>query len=366
MDPKINNISVDNDMYKFTLSGVNVSIANALRRTILTDIPINVIYTETYQDNQCHIDVNTTRLHNEIIKHRLSCIPIHLQELDILPNNYVLECDVQNETDTMMMVTTEDFKIKNKTNGNYLTKEEMKKIFPPSSKTNMYIDFARLNAGTDTVPGEHIKLSAEFSVHTAKENSMFNVVSTCSYGNTIDLSRVDEMWKEQEKILSSEQVSKTDIEMQKRNFYLLDAQRYYTEDSFDFCIETLGIYENTKLVKMGCAILVEKMENMVKSIDSDLIPIRLSEVTMDNSFDIVLEEEDYTVGKLLEFILYNNYYENEKIFSFCGFKKFHPHDDESIIRIAYKKPSDKNMVRMHLNAACVVAKEIFQKIGKMF
>ena len=245
-------------------------------------------------------------------------------------------------------------------------KEEMKKIYPPSSKTNMYIDFARLNASTDSVPGEHIKLTAEFSVNTAKTNSMFNVVSTCSYGNTMDLSKVDEIWKEQENILTSEQMLKKDIEMQKNNFYLLDAQKYYVEDSFDFCIESLGIYENTKLVKMGCGVLSEKMTNMIVSLDSDLIPIRLSEVTMENSFDIVLEEEDYTVGKLLEFILYNNYYENEKILSFCGFKKFHPHDDESIIRIAYKKPSDKNMVRMHLNAACVVAKEIFQKIGKMF
>lgn len=366
MEPIIKNLSVDNDMYKFTLSGVNVSIANALRRTILSDIPVNVIYTETYQDNQCHIEVNTTRLHNEILKHRLSCIPIHIQELDILPNNYVLECDVKNETDSMIIITTEDFKIKNKTNGKYLTKEEMKKIYPPSSKTNMYIDFARLNASTDTIPGEHIKLTAEFSVNTAKNNSMFNVVSTCSYGNTMDLSKVDEIWKEQENILTSEQMLKKDIEMQKNNFYLLDAQKYYVEDSFDFCIESLGVYENTKLVKLGCGVLSEKMTNMSVSLDSDLIPIRLSEVTMENSFDIVLEEEDYTVGKLLEFILYNNYYENEKILSFCAFKKFHPHDDESIIRIAYKKPSDKNMVRMHLNAACVVAKEIFQKIGKMF
>ena len=104
MEPIIKNLSVDNDMYKFTLSGVNVSIANALRRTILSDIPVNVIYTETYQDNQCHIEVNTTRLHNEILKHRLSCIPIHIQELDILPNNYVLECDVKNETDSMIII----------------------------------------------------------------------------------------------------------------------------------------------------------------------------------------------------------------------------------------------------------------------
>ena len=68
MNPSINNIAVEDDLYKFTLSGINVSLANALRRTVLTDIPTTVFYTETYQDNQCNIEVNTTRLHNEIIK----------------------------------------------------------------------------------------------------------------------------------------------------------------------------------------------------------------------------------------------------------------------------------------------------------
>lgn len=49
MNPSLTNISnEDNNTLKFTLSGVNVSLANALRRTILSDIPIVSIYTQTY------------------------------------------------------------------------------------------------------------------------------------------------------------------------------------------------------------------------------------------------------------------------------------------------------------------------------
>ena len=80
---------------------------------------------------------------------------------------------------------------------------------------------------------------------------------------------------------------------------------------------------------------------MVTNIDADIIPIRPGEVTMSNCYDIILENEDYTIGKMLEFILYDTYYENEKTLSFCGFKKFHPHDEESIIRLAYHKNGDK-------------------------
>ena len=72
MNPQIANVSEEGDVYKFTLSGLNVSLANALRRTILADIKTLAFYTENYKDGECTIQVNTSRLHNEILKHRLS------------------------------------------------------------------------------------------------------------------------------------------------------------------------------------------------------------------------------------------------------------------------------------------------------
>ena len=114
MDPSLSNIINDETTFKFTLSNINVSLANALRRTIINDIPTTVFHTEVYEDKQCIIHTNTSRLHNEILKHRLSCIPIHMTDLEILPDNYVLDIDVENDTDTMRYVTTEDFRIRNK------------------------------------------------------------------------------------------------------------------------------------------------------------------------------------------------------------------------------------------------------------
>ena len=161
MNPTISNISEDGDLYKFTLSGINISLANAIRRTILSDIPTLAFDGENKE--HCQIEKNTGRLHNEILKHRLSCIPIHMKELDVLPWDYLMELDVLNETDNMIYITTKDFKIKNKSNGNYLTEEETRKIFPSSIKTNMFIDFARLRPKIGPkVPGEHIKLTCEF------------------------------------------------------------------------------------------------------------------------------------------------------------------------------------------------------------
>jgi RNA polymerase Rpb3/Rpb11 dimerisation domain len=165
MHPVLKTIVDERDVTRFTLSSINVSLANALRRTILSDIPTTTFYTETYNDNQCTIFVNTTRLHNEILKQRLSCIPIHEKDTAVLPGRYILELDVSNDTDNMMIVTTEDFKIRNKETGAYASDAEVRKIFPPFAQTGTFIDFCRLRPRIgDSIPGEQIKLACEFTV----------------------------------------------------------------------------------------------------------------------------------------------------------------------------------------------------------
>ena len=90
-----NTIEMEGDFH-FTLSNIPTCFANALRRTVITDIPVCVIRSENEEVNQCNFEINTSRLHNEILKQRLSCIPIHMKDLDLLKDKYVLEVDVQN------------------------------------------------------------------------------------------------------------------------------------------------------------------------------------------------------------------------------------------------------------------------------
>jgi hypothetical protein len=50
--------------------------------------------------------------------------------------------------------------------------------------------------------------------------------------------------------------------------------------------------------------------------------------------------------------------------TFCGFKKMHPHDSESIIRIAYPEPVEKATVKGHMKECIAQAKQVFEKIKK--
>ena len=366
MNPVINNILEDGDILRFTLSGINVSLANGLRRTILSSIDTVVFRTETYGDNQCTIYENTGRLHNEIVKQRLSSVPIHSTNLETLPGHYILEVNVANDSDTMRIVTTEDFRIKNKESGNYLTEAETRKIFPADPITNNFIDFIRLRPKLgDTVPGERIHLTCEFAVANAKVNAMFNVVSKCSYGNTPDITKAQERWEQIELRLASEGSTKEEIEFQKTNYKCLDAERAFIEDSFDFVIQTVGVFDNKDIITKGCYFLQSKFAEMISKIDSDEIPITISETTVENSYDIILKDEDYTVGKIIEYILYEKYYKTEAA-TFCGFKKVHPHDTQSIIRIAYAEKTDKHLCKEHLKETCNTARDVFIRIYKFF
>ena len=363
--PAISEIKANGDILTFTLSGVNVSLANALRRTIISDIPTVVFRTSPYEENKANITVNTSRLNNEILKQRLSCIPIHITDHEIPLKDYLMEIDEENNTDTMMFVTTENFKIKNLQTNQYLSEKDTRAIFPPNDQTGYFIDFVRLRPRiSDEIPGEKISLTCEFSIHSPKVDSMFNSSCTCAYGFTVDdvkqeqeLAKKMQQWKDSG--LNDEQ-----IDFETKNWKLLDGLRITKKDSFDFTVETVGVFESRELVHKACDILVERIQKFHTMVDTDELPINLSQTTMSNCFDLTLVNEDYTIGKALECILYSKYFEQQKVLTFCGFKKMHPHDADSIIRLAYLEPVDKPTVRHHVKDCFEIIAAVFQEIRK--
>lgn len=338
-NPILTNISEDNGIMKFTLSNVDVSVANAIRRIILSDIKCIVFKTSPHEENNSTIHSNTSRLNNEIIKQRLSCIPIHINDLSFPINDYILEVNEKNDSDTIKIITTNDFKIKNIKTNKYLSKGAVNKIFPPDSISTQYIDFIRLRPKlSDDIDGEEINLECKFSISNAKDDSMFNVVSCCAFGNTLDQLLINKMWNEKEKQLKGENYTKDDIEYLKNDWMALDAQRYFKKNSFDFIIETIGVFDNAVIIKDACAIMIEKLDTFLKSIKDNKDLIVSIKNTMSNCYEIILENEDYTLGKVLEGLLYKNYYESKQTYqlNYCGFRKPHPHINISIIRLAFR------------------------------
>ena len=375
MNPAVDNLSEVNDTLKFTLRGVNVSIANAVRRIILSDIPCVVlnISNDDEENPGCVISSNNSRFTNEIIKQRLACIPVHITDLSTPIDQYVVELMVKNSGMHVETITTKDFKIKNIANGKYLSDADTNKIFPPDKQTDYHIDIMRLRPKiSEDIPGEEISLTCKFKISDANEDSSFVAASTCAYGNTPDEAKQADAWKEYEAQLKTQDLTKDDLDQEMKNWNILSSQRHFKPDSFDFTIATIGVFKNMELVNIACDVMTKKIEELITDkIDNGTLIINETISSMPHTYDIILENEDYTVGKVIEYMLYALYYKGDKTLKYCGFEKKHPHDPNSTIRISFNADKsaigvDKLTVNGYLKNVSQLAIELFNEIKSNF
>lgn len=358
--PQLKNKTELNGILKFTLYDIHHSVANAIRRTILEDIPSVVIKTFPDEMNQCNIIKNTTRFHNEIIKQRLSCIPIHLKP-DNKMNLEVLELQLHKKNDgkTINFITTEDFEMTNA--GNKVDKHTLKQIFKPYhyKGNDYYIDLVKIRPPlSDNIPGEELELTAKLSVGTGKESGMYNVVSTCFYVFTQDMKAANKEWENKKSTLKG---SEEEIQLIKKNWYLLDAKRIVMDNSFEFTIETVGIYENTDIVLMACEII---QKQLTEYIEGNNYHYRENDTTMANTIDIVFPNGNYTIGKLLEYQFYKNMF--PKLLNYVSFFKIHPHATEGILRLAFTDETSEGTLTEYFITVCKKLMDEFNDIYKLF
>ena len=365
--PKVTHGIENKGVYNFTLENANVSVANALRRVILSDIETVVF--DTDNDN-IEIFENTTRFHNEILKQRLGSIPVHIKDSEGI-ENLLVELNTNNESDGILYVTTKDFVIKDIANDKYLTVDAVKKIFPSNKLTNEFILFTRLKPKiSNDIPGESINLKVKFKVGTAKEDGMYNVVSTCAYGNTPDKVEQHNRWQDISEELETKGLSESKIEYQRKDWYTLQAKRYYIKDSFDFKVETIGVFTNVEIMNKACDNIIRRLNKIKKKAEDENLSLDLKATAMQASADIKLVGEDYTIGKVIEYILHEEFYKKSGQLSYVGFIKKHPHDTNSIIRIAFSEDGADTLNQSNINKmiqfACDIGINIFSNIKEYF
>jgi DNA-directed RNA polymerase subunit L len=235
--------------------------------------------------------------------------------------------NVKNTSEEILIVTTHDLVVKGQN------------PFPPSiyGEKEWYIDLLRLRPAVANIPGEEIAFTCVVGVGKAKESGQFNVVSTCSYAMTQNQAASDAAFASQED--------------SKDNWNLLEAKRFVEPNSFDFIIQTLGVYSNTELVVKACDVLIQTLHEITFTVQPSLS-------TLKDCQDVVIPDGDYTVGKLLEYEVYKGH---GKEVSYVTFLKQHPHDTSGILRVA----TTADLPVLVTEAARRVA-EIFAKIKHKF
>jgi DNA-directed RNA polymerase subunit L len=359
--PVISNRHVNEDELRFTMENADASIANALRRILLSEIPCIVFRTDIRPDTTENtvFHVNTTRHHNEILKQRLRCIPINVPNThkvtDFDYKAYRCEVKEKNTSDTTKYVTTKDFKVVEKATGK-VDEALTKLMFQPDKRSGDYIEFARLLPRVvDYTEGEELHISIEMQMSTAEQDSAYNVCATCAYGCTPDKMKQDDAWKalsepEGGAAAAAAATSAADADSE-RNWRLLSAHRIFKSNSFDFAVETvsLGVYSNGELIRKACDCMKIKCEKFIESIrdaDAETPNVVDANVTIPLAYNIILRREGYTLGKALEHVIYSKHYLGDRSLTFCAFKKMHPHDVDSFIQVALQNDAEDNVAQV--------------------
>ena len=368
MEPTISITSEENNVLKFTMNNIHTSLANSLRRIILSEISTPVFRTFPHAESKVNIITNTTRFNNEILKQRIGCIPIHITDPEFPIDEYSIELNVKNDTDTIILCTTNDLKIKNITTDTLVSESATKNIFPPDPITGDYIPICRLRPKlSENLDGEQLEFKATLDMGNAKQDGMYNVVSTCSYGATTDDVKINDTWNEMKAQMEKNGSSEEEITFKKDNWMLLDAKRITLPNSFDYTIESVGVYSNFAIVYKACDIMINKCKNIIQLLEKGEIQIETNEdTTLDNEFVITFNNEDYTIGNPVVYFLYQDYYIKDKSLSFVGFKVPHPHIPKGVIRMAFEAPETSTTVIQYIHSACEKVIKTFLKIKDNF
>ena len=163
---------------------------------------------------------------------------------------------------------------------------------------------------------------------------MFNVTATCAYGFTPDMEKIEEQLQIRKQKWKDEGKKETEIKFEAANWKLLEGMRYVKKNSFDFILQSVGIFDNEQIIIKACNILLKKFELLNTSLEQDELDIKLSDNTLENCYDVILVNEDYTIGNILNYVLYTIFYNDIKTLDYVGFKKMHPHDSDSILRLS--------------------------------
>ena len=81
---------------------------------------------------------------------------------------------------------------------------------------------------------------------------------------------------------------------------------------------------------------------------------------------VKLQNEDFTITKIIEYVLYSTHFEGDKLLDYCASSRQHPHIPLSLIKLHFTKDVDEELISQLINSACESAIPVFQYIYKTF
>ena len=342
---------LDKETLNFEVYGLTPAFCNALRRIIISEVETLGFRTSYDENTDIKIEINTSALHNEFLGHRLSLLPIIYSPKDI--SSYEKESmefiidEVNNSEDTID-ITTQHIKILDKRSGKYLSESHTREFFPQNPITKEFILINRLKPnkveGTD---GEQMKIIMFADKGIGHEHSRYTPTCVSVFVNKIDNSKLESALKEKLS-LQEETLSAEEIKAFARSFKLSEGERHYHTDEngepnvFEFTIESDGRIPPHIILHKGIHVLEDKLNKLKSNINNEEVVTYKNSDCIMNSYDILVKDEDYTLGYIIQQYIYILYQDKDlKDVKYVSSSVPHPLENNLLIRIALENNVDK-------------------------
>ena len=336
----ITNFQIKEDSLNFDLNNqtnkINISLANAIRRTIISDVS-----TYTIDDKTINFYSNNSILNNEFLSHRLALIPIISNLENINYEELIISCNKSNESENIENIYVKDFLCKNSVTDEVI---ENNVLFKYSN-----ILFSKLKYNQELI----------FEAKLVKNNSenggsFYCPVSTCIYSFKID----------------EEQVKKVTEKMtyeEKRSFNTLQNQRLYELNNegnpnvYQFSIESIGFYEPKYILLSGLKLLIDRLNNLkleFRNKKSKKVVLAEDDENPD-FFYFLIDNENETLGNLL-----STYITYDKNVFYCGYVIEHPLKKNFLFKIKLKENNNLDNILLIIEDNIDIINNILSSIEK--
>lgn len=320
---------IEDNSANFLIYDIKTNIVNSLRRIMMADYK-----NSAFHENNIVVNKNSGLLHNEIVRHRLSLVPINTNE------TVKVELKIKNNTKELLNVYSDDLKI-------ISGKVDISKgILLYKLKENQEIELtATSDINTSKIGG---------TIYKPIVISYFKIIKQINLSSSIPeekVNKIKEYLKEEFELFEEEKIYKKKENFRvlgllhtvrdRTNFIkktieefnlnagdlLLEQLRYNNTPVYSFNIESLFI-NPIEILSKSLSILKEQLDQFL---ESDM------EVEEEEYFiKLFIKNGTYTVCNTLSCFLQKN----EKI-KFAHYNKLHPLDDFIIIQLSlYDKNDD--------------------------
>lgn len=380
----------------FTLTGTNMTVANTLRRCVLTEtrsVGFRADLTDAANPG-VEIKKNTSVIFNEMLAHRLTLLPLAVVRVDEFdPERYEFVLRVKNEergpigTAAVRHVRAADFVMRERSEGGEfedLPTAAAQAMFPSDPITHETALLVTLRPQWNPEqPAEEIDLKAKAVIGTGREFMGFSPVSQCSFGNTPDTDAVrqeqffNEWLSAYKKVEDPTTLTPDATERFRAEWRTMAAQRCFLVDergepnSFDFVVESVGVRPVKDIVAEGIQAVVKLVDPYtVAETPSEELGIRTQPVdSRMNGIDVIFEGQEHTLGCLLQAMITEIYLDSDapdSPITYAGYKIRHPLKREMTLRLGIRDAAANpaTIARAVIAEAAKKARGIFDELGR--